>query len=273
MQDKHPIIIDKKKALISLESNPVSFRNFGKHLRNDRELVFRAVNLNCFNLGHASEQLRDDNELVDLAISKNGSTIGYASKRIQDDKEFALRAIRNNGSSIHGVSERLQDDEELIKEVLKKSPEEFKVASPRIKADKSMGLLAVKYKGDNIQYLSDELRYDKDIVWEVLNSRKYDYKIISNCINDELGDNEEIIKKLLKKNIDAIKFASYRLRSEPHIILFVIQKDPLKLRFASNEIRDACIGNDPIVILNKFIFSNKLNETLSNKKSEKKMKI
>lgn len=273
MTEKPIIIIDKKKALVSLEDNPVSFRNFGKHLKNDKELVFRAVSLNCFNLGHVSEKLRDNDELVDLAISKNGATIGYASKRIQDNKEFVLRAVKNNAAAIYGVSERLKDDKQIIKEVLKKGPEDFKAASERIKANKEMGLLAVKHRGDNIQFLSSELRCDKDIVLEALSARKYDYKILSNCINDELGDNEVIIKKLLKKNIDAISLASERLRSDPVIMLFVVQKDPFKLKWASNEIRDACKGNDPIVILNKFIFNSKLNETLGNKNPQRKIKI
>lgn len=59
MNNNQPIIIDRKKALISLDSNPVSFRNFGKHLRNDKELVFKAVSLNCFNFGYASNDIKD----------------------------------------------------------------------------------------------------------------------------------------------------------------------------------------------------------------------
>ena len=68
----------------------------------------------------ATEALRDDKELVLKAVTSNGNALEFASDRLKADKEVVLAAVQNAGWVACYASEELRDDKEIILTAVKK---------------------------------------------------------------------------------------------------------------------------------------------------------
>jgi len=62
-------------------------------LRNDKEVVLKAVAQDGCALEFASDELRNDKEVVLVAVTQWGYALKYASAALRNDKEVALKAV------------------------------------------------------------------------------------------------------------------------------------------------------------------------------------
>jgi len=47
-----------------------------------------------------STELRNDKEVVSKAVTQNGGSLRYASGCLKNDKEVVIRAVKQNGKSL-----------------------------------------------------------------------------------------------------------------------------------------------------------------------------
>ena len=64
---------------------------------------------------YASERLKDDYDLVYKAVKVDALNLQYASDRLKDNRDIVLRAIKTYSGVLEDASTRLQKDEELIR--------------------------------------------------------------------------------------------------------------------------------------------------------------
>ena len=114
---------NKELGLLAVSQNPVAFIYLSEELQAERELLLIAclnwdINLSFENFSHplayTSNNLKDDNEIVLKALEKYPWALEFASKRLLNDKSFILPILKNNGILIEYVSEGLKNDIDVV---------------------------------------------------------------------------------------------------------------------------------------------------------------
>ena len=217
---KESLRADKKIAMAAFRKG-VSPEYVSEKLWDDRDFILSLLNtprcpitiLDC--LKFASKRLRDDKEVVLKAVNNYPSNIRFASERLRADKEIVLIAIDDltgdgfYGCNIEFASMELRDDKEIVMIAIEndQSCSAFSFASKRLRADKEVFLAAINaywYPWSSRQqsillHASSELRADKESVLAAMknspfNSPSVELKYISN----ELSNDPEFMKKVKK---------------------------------------------------------------------------
>jgi len=198
-------------------------------LKNDKDVVYKAVSTNPTSLKFAHERFRTTKDIVyDLVSKYDYYTLDYVDEAFKDDKELVLTAIEKSGDAIKFSSKRLKNDKELALKALKNG------------------------QGDILYYLSDTLKEDRDVVWMAskVGIDSYSY------LDEKFCTDTELLKEIVKKSphffhtlpvkyrtvrvakdviIEAIKSRSYQIELEPLVL-----KEPTWLR--NREIAGALIA-------------------------------
>lgn len=123
---------DKEVILTAMNIDPGCFSFASTDLRSDKELVIEAIKLYPPNLKYADDIFKNDKEIVLLALSNTDkdrtavyaySVLEYVSSQFQNDKEIVKLAIKNNKSALEHASTDLRNDKEFILEILKEYPD------------------------------------------------------------------------------------------------------------------------------------------------------
>ncbi len=127
---KESIILPYKytnsKAILSelINRDALVLRFFTKELKNDFDIVMRAVKSSGEALEYASDELKNDREIVLEAVKsikrdtpKNGSVLKFASSELKNNKEIVLTAIQSNINQFHDASENLKRDIIFLKSI------------------------------------------------------------------------------------------------------------------------------------------------------------
>ena len=104
-------------------------------LKNDNEIVQKAVVNNPHNLEHASEDLRNDKEIVLAAVRKDGKVLEFASEDLQNDKEIVLAAVKKDGELWDFASEDLRNDQEIVLAAMEKDCEAYQYVGNKLKEE------------------------------------------------------------------------------------------------------------------------------------------
>jgi hypothetical protein len=86
----------------------------GDVVKNNREVIMKAVAHDGLLLRWAGPALRGDYEVVEAAVEKNGFAVEYASDELKNNYEIARAAVKQNGAALDLISEELQRDERLV---------------------------------------------------------------------------------------------------------------------------------------------------------------
>jgi uncharacterized protein (TIGR02145 family) len=213
-------------------------------LRNDFEIVIKAVIKNGLELEFASNELKNDREVVFQAVKKyhlgNATPLKFASDKLRNDREIVLEAVKKNenGGVLEFASDELKNDREIVFEAVKKNhkgfPTALKFASDELRNDREIVLEAVKKNGAALEFVSDELKNDREIVLEAV-------KIFGEAIefaSDELNNNREFIFAAIKKNGLILEYISYELKNDREIVFEAVKEDGEALEFASDEFKN-----------------------------------
>ena len=91
--------------------------SYKKSFRNRKDLkswVYDKVARNGLTLEFASEELRNDKEIVLKAVQNRGSALQYASDELKNDREIVLEAIKFDKEAIQYASEEMKNDPEIV---------------------------------------------------------------------------------------------------------------------------------------------------------------
>ena len=187
------------------------FENLSYNMKDDKEIMLRAIS--CYKLFYnfASERLKTDKDIILCYLD------------LEEDVDLDMR---------YAIYKFLDNLEDNMKDI--------------IKDDKDIILSVIKIKKKYIQLASTKLINDKDIIYYMLNINNYNSDLNINgsnginedlCIHDdnkyieyfiknlnnEFKDDNNIIIKLIKSNGLYIKYASDRLKKDKNIVLEAIK--------------------------------------------------
>jgi Domain of unknown function (DUF4116) len=134
-------------------------------LRSDREFILTAI-LQCKTpcLEFADPLLRNNKDLVLKAVKWRGKNLKYASNSLKNDREIVLAAVKENGLSLKFASNILKANREIVSAAISDTGHALKFASDELKNDKELVLKAVTKSKNAFMYASQELKVDREII-------------------------------------------------------------------------------------------------------------
>jgi len=184
-------------------------------LRNNKEVVLKAIETDESYINSISKSLKDDIDVARKIIEKKPKDFQILSEKMRDNKDLAIKAIKSDASLYNFVSERLKIDEDILNAtdfdniypqpifVFKK-----KIDKPSyLKLLKSLG----RYKTFNPNLLinvTDEVLNDKKIVINTIKLSKNSYQSIPIHLKKDDDVVEALIKNINFYETDLIKYFS-----------------------------------------------------------------
>ena len=261
---KESLRADKKIAMAAFRKG-VSPEYVSEKLWDDRDFILSLLNtprcpitiLDC--LKFASKRLRDDKEVVLKAVKIYSSNFKFASKRLRDDKEVVLEAGKDMScfTSFKYASKRLRDDKEVVLKAVNNYPSNIRFASERLRADKEIVLIAIDdltgdgFYGCNIEFASMELRDDKEIVMIAIENDQ-SCSAFSFASKRLRADKEVFLAAInaywypwSSRQQSILLHASSELRADKESVLAAMKNSPfnspsVELKYINNE-----LSNDP----------------------------
>lgn len=230
-------------ALQLLKSGQQKFENLSDELRNDRDFVLKAINMQVCSLRSLPDNFRRDREIALAAVKNDGRDMRYVGELLKNDRGFILASLeRGNILGIQFVSYELRDDYEIIMKAVNAAGIALDYASERLKNNKDIVLAAMRNQAWSLKAASEELRSDATIFLEAIKSDirnlqfassilKNDYHFIFQGVNmqgvalqhasKDLKQNLDIILAALNENLDAGQYISPKLKSAPHYMWYL----------------------------------------------------
>jgi len=235
----------KKEKIINtiLHSSNYSLPEFldeYKDFLNDRDVCLALVMRKGTNLEFLDFNIKNNDEIVEKAIKNNPSAFKYASDELKGNKEFVLSVVNCLGFPYEEISKPLMDDEDFIAKAFEENANYYlmKYISERLKDNEDF-LLTLMDKMDILAYASDRLKDKEDFVKHVLKRNTMSIYHIS----ERLKDNKEIILGAIRACSQSscsfcLDNASNRLKSDKILVLEIVNKNGLALRYASEELQN-----------------------------------
>ena len=155
------------------------------HLKNDRDFIFKAIELSASFYLFASKEIQSDDEIIRKALSKDPSLIFDIPKRCFNDEDLIISVIENtvylnsiteNGNwvsdfGIEGLlgllrETNLMDDKSFVMRVLgiKGCGVAILYSNPKLRADRDVALKAVEDDLSNLLYVDPILAEDEVLI-------------------------------------------------------------------------------------------------------------
>jgi hypothetical protein len=128
------LLSDRLFVLASVINNGKALLYVSDELRNDKELVFLAMN-NYDIFSQLSSEITSDRDITLEAVNLNGCNLEYTSNKNKRDPEIVIAAIKNGGS-LRFAHKNLRGNKDFIKEVFEIDPTILEDISVKLKSDK-----------------------------------------------------------------------------------------------------------------------------------------
>lgn len=258
---ENPEIQTLVKAQIEKELDMVKFAP--EALRDDYELMKKAVSSNGLNLEFASERLKRDVELVLDAITAHSEACHFVDITLFENESFVKRLIerveRITSQTFKNIPESIKRDRQYLIEIAKKiawgddlegyadlSDREFVsevvgvngsvifYASEEIKDDEELARKAIS-GGASLVSVSERLRNDTDFVcWAI----ERDRPAVLRSAGEKAQDTRRVVLAAVSRQGTALDWASERLQDDIEVVSIAVKEDPRALMYASERIRN-----------------------------------
>lgn len=155
---------DEDVVSAAIMQNGLALEDASERLRGHRRTVIKSFS-SCFRLKHVGEHLKDDEDLVLKAIKIDSNVYIEISDRLRDSKKFALEALEANCDTFRVFSSRLTDDKIIALKAIEYNYENVRFVSERLKKDRDFIYAAIKHNPRVIEYLG---AVDKPMAIEAL---------------------------------------------------------------------------------------------------------
>jgi hypothetical protein len=175
----------------------------------------------------AGEDVRNDRDVVLQALEVNARAFRFASQNLQRDREIALKAIcRQVGKILALASETLRSDREVVLEAVRIYGPALQFASETWRSDREVVLQAVRCDGFSLQFASVDLKADREVVLQAIQHQQslWDAEggndVLQFASQDLQGDTELVLQAAVR-NITALTFAPVKLLRNKEFMLRV----------------------------------------------------
>lgn len=180
---------DKEFVLSVLKKNSgLMLRYATNRLKNDKEVVHRALEDNCFAVTYASEQIKDDRDFVFDFLKNNSEIIGLLSDRLRSDKELGLMVVKNSPWSLNNLTDKLKDDEDVVLAATDVDPMSVKFASKRLLEDINFAKRILIKNGFTLEMFSEKIKDNEDCVLLATESNHACWFFASERLVKKIGD-------------------------------------------------------------------------------------
>jgi len=134
-------------------------------LKEDKQLVLRAVHHNGDNFEAAADSLKSDRAFVlEALLAGDGTALKGASESLRGDRDLILSAAsKGKGGAMKGATESLQSNEKFVLDAIARDAVAYKYASESLQGNKAFAVAAAKINGLVVQYMSGAFRADHDV--------------------------------------------------------------------------------------------------------------
>eukprot|EP00928_Gymnodinium_smaydae_P050331 TRINITY_DN3389_c0_g1_i3.p1 TRINITY_DN3389_c0_g1~~TRINITY_DN3389_c0_g1_i3.p1 ORF type:complete len:445 (-),score=64.77 TRINITY_DN3389_c0_g1_i3:298-1632(-) len=214
-----PVHCSKDELLHTVKTQPFEIHRASAELRDDFEVVLKAVGVDGRVIQFASARLKADRLVALRAVQRSWHALEHVSSLLRSDKAFVLEAVAVHGMSLQFVDEKLSGDADVVKAALLENTDSFRFADPHLKNDPY--LLRMIQIVKNPYDTSHHANLDRQVVLAIV---RRDGLLLQH-MPDAWQDNFEIVKAAMEQNELALQYASSRLRSEKAIVLPAIQRN------------------------------------------------
>mmetsp|Transcript_54305 Transcript_54305/g.129411 ORF Transcript_54305/g.129411 Transcript_54305/m.129411 type:complete len:283 (+) Transcript_54305:91-939(+) len=135
-----------------------------QEVRDDREIIEKAVQSHWEALQYASEKLRGNRDFILQVASREWAALGFATQELKQDRDFILSVVSNNWLTLAHAAKHLRDDREIITRAVAQHWEALRYASERLRADRAVVMMALAHSGKALEFAADELLEDTAFV-------------------------------------------------------------------------------------------------------------
>ena len=243
----HRLKIDRE-GKAEVEDSIIKYAS--QNLRNDKDIVLKAIEKNPDALEFASDRLKDDDMVVRRAIlNYNTTALQFASERLKNNFDIVKTAVQMNPEVLQFASKELRNNEDIVKEAVAYDTQYFKFAGDKIKENfptvekftekilydnKEFALNKLQYTMSNFNSVSDRLKNDKEFIGEVVARWRNTFEFIP----DKFKDDKEIVLKAMKTDGISLEFVSDRLKEDKEVVREAVKNDWKALNFANDKFKD-----------------------------------
>ena len=169
--------------------------NASKRLRDDKDLVIKAIQITSDSFIHASDRLKKDPDVMKLIFDKIYTSIQLNKYFPKYDKDFALFFMKHKAYK-------------------------FSILKPQFINDKDVVLMAMKdlinIRRNILPYISEKMKNDEDIK-KILESKHLEY------FADKYNNDKPFILKSLKKH-NTFSYISKKLKDDKDVVLTILNR-------------------------------------------------
>lgn len=235
-----------KLALKSIKTISVRnvFRFISPDLLNNRDFILSLEPKYGYaiDLEYVSDQLRDDREIVLRAVTRSNSQLEFASEKLQNDKDVVFTALQHYGYyAFQYASAELRNDKEFVMRILsdpKIFSYSFDYVSDELKRDREVVYEAVKGFGEMYYNINDEFKNDREIALLSLVSTDDPFRWHYECFPDSFKNDRDFFISAFNITSDIAQFISPQLARDREVAQIVISQGGETLNYFADEIRD-----------------------------------
>ena len=175
------------------------------------------------------EELRNDRDFVLKAVEVNGAIYEYLSDELKKDEEIAIISINSYFESFRHLPDELFDNERVVEAAIENNQfgaEVLEYASERLKDNKDIVMHAVS-KSTGVELFSEDRPEEG-----------YTYNDALCYASERLRDDTDVVLLSVENNPDSLKSASARLQNDYDVVLTAVKGNAHSLKYASEELRN-----------------------------------
>ena len=173
-------------------------------IRNNREIVMKAVRKNGLNLAFANPILQNDMELVKVAANQNFLALSYTQLNLFEIKDMIFEIFKGYKFrwyyKVHNST--LNNSKYNLLAATYFNVHNWHKADDKYKNDKELMLFAISINSKSYDYAAEHLKQDRDIIIAAINHDDYNHFIINKYLPlfcKWFKEDEEVLGKIASK--------------------------------------------------------------------------
>lgn len=157
---------------------------------------------------------------------------------LSDDKKAVLELVKQDPRNFVYASAELKADKEVAKVAVEANGLFLKETSPKLRNDPEMVMLAVQNNGLALEFASPELQGNSDIVKVAMQQNQEAGQFVSEEYRLGIYKQQKVqLIKSLRNDGTLLRFAPYKMRNDPEVVLEAVLQNGLALQYATNEMK------------------------------------